>query len=77
MVEFTSYMQIALDEARAAGARGEVPVGAVIVGPGGVVARDGNRTAIPDDYLPKNYQPGGFTVNCPHRSPAPQSANQG
>ena len=31
-------------EARAAGARGEVPVGAVVVGPLGVVARAGNRT---------------------------------
>ncbi len=42
---FTSYMDQALDEARAAGARGEVPVGAVIVAPGGrVVARAGNRT---------------------------------
>ncbi len=38
-------MSIALDEARAAGERGEVPVGAVIVDPGGrVVARAGNRT---------------------------------
>ncbi|MFZ1469660.1 MAG: nucleoside deaminase [Paracoccaceae bacterium] len=42
---FRSYMDIALDEARAAGARGEVPVGAVIVAPGGaVVAQAGNRT---------------------------------
>ena len=42
---FTSYMDQALEEARAAGARGEVPVGAVIVSPGGeVVARAGNRT---------------------------------
>jgi tRNA(adenine34) deaminase len=42
---FRSYMQIALDEARAAAARGEVPVGAVIVAPGGgVVAQAGNRT---------------------------------
>ncbi|RUS60959.1 nucleoside deaminase [Pseudorhodobacter sp. E13] len=40
---FTSYMEIALEEARAAGARGEVPVGAVLVGPSGVVARAGNR----------------------------------
>ena len=39
-----SAMEIALAEARAAGARGEVPVGAVVVGPGGVVlARAGNR----------------------------------
>jgi len=38
-------MQQALDEARAAGARGEVPVGAVVVSPAGVVvARAGNRT---------------------------------
>lgn len=43
MVGFTSYMQDALDEARAAGARGEVPVGAVLVGPGGVMVRAGNR----------------------------------
>ena len=38
-------MQEALAEARAAGARGEVPVGAVVVSPGGaVVAAAGNRT---------------------------------
>ncbi|MEM1372016.1 MAG: nucleoside deaminase [Pseudomonadota bacterium] len=38
-------MDIALAEARAAASRGEVPVGAVIVGPDGkVVAADGNRT---------------------------------
>ncbi|MBI1179873.1 MAG: nucleoside deaminase [Alphaproteobacteria bacterium] len=37
-------MQMALDEARAAAARGEVPVGAVIVGPDGtLLARAGNR----------------------------------
>ena len=37
-------MDIALDEARAARARGEVPVGAVIVAPDGqVVAQAGNR----------------------------------
>ena len=42
---FTSYMDQALDEARAAARRGEVPVGAVIVDPGGqIVARAGNRT---------------------------------
>ena len=39
-----SIMALALDEARAAGARGEVPVGAVITDAGGaVVARAGNR----------------------------------
>lgn len=38
-------MDHALEEARAAGARGEVPVGAVVVSPRGqIVARAGNRT---------------------------------
>jgi tRNA(adenine34) deaminase len=37
-------MQLALEEARAAGLRGEVPVGCVIVRDGEVVARAGNRT---------------------------------
>ncbi len=37
-------MDIALQEARAAAARGEVPVGCVIVRNGEVVARAGNRT---------------------------------
>lgn len=42
---FTSFMEQALDEARKAAERGEVPVGAVIVSPeGAVVARAGNRT---------------------------------
>ncbi|MGX0974825.1 tRNA(adenine34) deaminase [Roseovarius sp. MBR-51] len=42
---FRSHMETALDEARAAALRGEVPVGAVIVAPSGViVARAGNRT---------------------------------
>lgn len=42
---FTSYMDLALDEARAAQARGEVPVGAVLVGADGtLLARAGNRT---------------------------------
>src|ERR1700686_5252042 len=40
----TSFMSLALDEARAAGVRGEVPVGCVIVRDGAVVARAGNRT---------------------------------
>jgi tRNA(adenine34) deaminase len=40
----TNYMALALVEARAAGERGEVPVGAVLVGADGeVLARDGNR----------------------------------
>ncbi|WP_184201109.1 nucleoside deaminase [Polymorphobacter multimanifer] len=38
-------MAMALEEAAAAGARGEVPVGAVLLGPDGtVLARAGNRT---------------------------------
>lgn len=38
-------MAAALEEARAAAARGEVPVGAVVTGPDGrIVARAGNRT---------------------------------
>ncbi len=37
-------MQEALAEARAAGERGEVPVGAVVVADGRIVARAGNRT---------------------------------
>jgi len=43
-------MELALEEARAAGARDEVPVGAVVVAPGGnVVARAGNRTRALND----------------------------
>ncbi len=37
-------MSLALDEARSAAARGEVPVGAAIVRDGKVLARAGNRT---------------------------------
>ncbi|WP_343081162.1 nucleoside deaminase [Ostreiculturibacter nitratireducens] len=45
MSRFRSYMEEALAEARAAGLRGEVPVGAVVVAPDGrVVAAAGNRT---------------------------------
>jgi tRNA(adenine34) deaminase len=40
----TSFMAMALDEARAAGTRGEVPVGCVIVRDGAVIASAGNRT---------------------------------
>jgi len=45
MSEFTSHMEQALAQARAAGARGEVPVGAVVVNASGqVVAAAGNQT---------------------------------
>jgi tRNA(adenine34) deaminase len=38
-----SFMHQALEEARSAGLRGEVPVGAVIVRDGAIVSRAGNR----------------------------------
>jgi tRNA(adenine34) deaminase len=43
------FMEIALSEARAAGARGEVPVGAVLVQDGMVIAQSGNRTRAEND----------------------------
>ncbi|KAA9010264.1 nucleoside deaminase [Histidinibacterium aquaticum] len=44
-MSFRSHMQTALEEARAAADRGEVPVGAVVAdGAGRIVARAGNRT---------------------------------
>ena len=42
-------MDIAFEEARAAAARGEVPVGCVVVCDGKVVARAGNRTLADKD----------------------------
>lgn len=45
MTRFISHMELALTEAKAAAARGEVPVGAVVVGPNGdMLAQAGNRT---------------------------------
>ncbi|KQY99932.1 CMP deaminase [Pseudolabrys sp. Root1462] len=44
-----SFMQLALEEARAAADRGEVPIGCVIVRDGAVVARAGNRTLADKD----------------------------
>jgi len=43
-MKMTSFMDMALEEARAAGEAGEVPVGAVIVRGGAVIARAGNGT---------------------------------
>ena len=44
MTGFTSHMDRALAQARAAAGRGESPIGAVLVGPdGAVLAEDGNR----------------------------------
>lgn len=40
---FSSYMDRALEQARAAAARGETPVGAVVVAGAEVLAADGNR----------------------------------
>jgi len=45
MSQFTSHMDAALNQARAAASRGEIPVGAVIVAPDGkIIAQAGNRT---------------------------------
>jgi tRNA(adenine34) deaminase len=38
------FMQLAIEEARAAAAAGEIPIGAVLVHDGKVLARSGNRT---------------------------------
>ena len=43
-VAMSSFMDMALEEARAAAAAGEVPIGCVIVRGGAIVARAGNRT---------------------------------
>src|SRR6187401_3854739 len=44
-----SFMSVALEEARAAGACGEVPVGCVIVRDSKVITRAGNRTLVERD----------------------------
>jgi tRNA(adenine34) deaminase len=43
-IAMTAFMDLALDEARSAGQRGEVPVGCVLVRGDEVIARAGNRT---------------------------------
>lgn len=43
------YMSIAMEEAEAAGRRGEVPIGAVVVSDGEVIARAGNATREKND----------------------------
>ena len=46
----STAMQAALDEARAALTRGEVPVGAIVLGPDGcILSRAGNRTEADND----------------------------
>ena len=44
-----SFMEMALQEARAARDAGEVPIGCVIVSDGEVIARAGNRTLVDRD----------------------------
>jgi tRNA(adenine34) deaminase len=44
-----TFMSIALEEARAAAARGEVPVGCVVVRDGSIVARASNRAIADHD----------------------------
>jgi tRNA(adenine34) deaminase len=43
-IGYASFMDAALDEARLAATRGEVPVGAVVVRGGSILGRAGNRT---------------------------------
>jgi len=43
------YLQLALNEARASGAAGEIPIGAVLVHNDAVLARSGNRTIRDND----------------------------
>lgn len=45
----TSFMDMALEEARSAGERGEVPIGCVVVRDGTVIASAGNRTLAEHD----------------------------
>jgi tRNA(adenine34) deaminase len=48
-VDDAAAMTLALEEARAAGARGDVPVGAVVVHRGQVIARAGNERELRQD----------------------------
>ena len=44
MADDTEFMRLALEEARTAAAAGEVPIGAIMVHEGKILARSGNRT---------------------------------
>lgn len=44
-----AFMQLALDEAREVARRGEVPIGAIVVVDGNIIARAGNRTIMDCD----------------------------
>ncbi len=72
------YMRLAIQEAKAAAGRGEVPVGAVLVNPetGSIVSRSGNAPILLSDptahaemltlrdgaYALENYRLGGLTL---------------
>jgi len=43
------FMQLAVEEARASAAAGEVPIGALLVNEGKIIARNGNRTIRDND----------------------------
>ncbi|MFN7012318.1 MAG: nucleoside deaminase [Allorhizobium sp.] len=49
MAQTNGFMAAALEEARTAGERGEVPIGAVVVADGRIVARAGNETRALND----------------------------
>lgn len=49
MTNSEGFMEAALAEAKAAGERGEVPIGAVLVLDGAIIARSGNRTRAEND----------------------------
>ncbi|CAH0339681.1 nucleoside deaminase [Rhizobium sp. CECT 9324] len=49
MTKTNGFMEAAFAEARAAGARGEVPIGAVVVHDGEIIGRAGNETRAQND----------------------------
>ncbi|MCF6369763.1 nucleoside deaminase [Rhizobium halophilum] len=49
MTKRTGFMEEALEEARRSAERGEIPVGAVLVMNGAIIARSGNRTRAEND----------------------------
>ncbi|HEV7435603.1 MAG TPA: nucleoside deaminase [Pseudorhizobium sp.] len=49
MTKRTGFMEEALEEARRSAERGEIPVGAVLVMNGTIIARSGNRTRVEND----------------------------
>ena len=51
---FTNFMKMAIEQAKIAQSAGEVPVGAVLLGPAGdVLAKSGNTPTI---FSPLSYQ---------------------